>query len=150
MADAQHLHLFRDEVFDFVVCSEILEHLKSESREVLSQINRILKKDGDLIVTVPNGVSPYSFIYDHLRNKIICKVFPRIPVSEHIQMFTFSGIAGPLQQVGFIVVAVEHSDFLSFLPILKRFDKLCYLDCKLADKLPHLLVSGFYFACKKG
>jgi hypothetical protein len=76
-------------------------------------------------------------------------IFSTIRPSEHIQTFTFKKMTELLKETGFKILSVKHSDFLSFLPIFNQFDKLCYVDCKLADSLPHFFVSGFYFACQK-
>jgi SAM-dependent methyltransferase len=43
---------FAEGVFDVVVCSEVLEHVE-ESRTAVSELVRVLKPGGDLVVTVP-------------------------------------------------------------------------------------------------
>jgi len=43
---------FAEGVFDVVVCSEVLEHVE-ESRTAVSELVRVLKSGGDLVVTVP-------------------------------------------------------------------------------------------------
>jgi SAM-dependent methyltransferase len=43
---------FRDNVFDLVLCSEVLEHI-SGHRTAAREINRVLKPGGDLVVSVP-------------------------------------------------------------------------------------------------
>lgn len=57
---------FEDEKFDKVIMTEVLEHLKSE-KGVLKEVNRILKKNGKLILSVPkrrwfNIFNPITFI----------------------------------------------------------------------------------------
>lgn len=44
---------FPDNSFDKVVCSEVLEHVLSPE-SVIVEIHRICKKDGELILTIPN------------------------------------------------------------------------------------------------
>lgn len=144
--DAEKL-MFRDESFDFVICSEVLEHLHAPEK-VLAAVYRILKRKGLLIITVPNGYGPYCLIYDHLRNKVISRLF-KIGPSEHIQAFTFSRINRILHNHNFRVLKVAHSDFISFLPPFKKSKTLSYYDCKLADRLPHILVSGWYIVAQK-
>ena len=51
MADAKKLP-FKDSTFDFIVCSEVLEHI-IDYQSALSEINRILKPQGKLAVSVP-------------------------------------------------------------------------------------------------
>ena len=51
VADAKKLH-FKDNTFDFIICSEVLEHI-IDYQSALSEINRILKPEGKLAVSVP-------------------------------------------------------------------------------------------------
>ena len=51
MADAKKLP-FKDNTFDFIVCSEVLEHI-IDYQSAISEINRILKPQGKLAVSVP-------------------------------------------------------------------------------------------------
>ncbi len=46
---------WKDEFFDFIIFSEVIEHLvPADIPNLMIEINRILKKDGYLIVTTPN------------------------------------------------------------------------------------------------
>ena len=51
VADAKKLP-FKDNTFDFIVCSEVLEHI-IDYHSALSEINRILKPQGKLAISVP-------------------------------------------------------------------------------------------------
>ena len=51
VADAASLP-FKDESFDLVICSEVLEHIENH-QNVVSELNRVLKKNRDLVVSVP-------------------------------------------------------------------------------------------------
>jgi uncharacterized membrane protein YbhN (UPF0104 family)/ubiquinone/menaquinone biosynthesis C-methylase UbiE len=55
LGDGRHLP-FQDNKFDFVYCSEIIEHLpsKEEHKYLTKEINRVLKKGGHCIITTPN------------------------------------------------------------------------------------------------
>ena len=147
IGDAENLGLEK-ESFDFVVLSEVLEHLKYPEK-ALTSINVTLKDGGLLIVTVPNGYGPYSLIYDQFRNKVVFKIFPKVGISDHVQAFTLPKICNLIKEVGFEVLKINHSDFISFLPLLVKSNICQYYDCKLADKLSAQLVSGYYIACRK-
>ena len=43
--------------FDTVVCGELLEHLQSDPMHMMSEVYRVLKPDGILVLTTPNAVS---------------------------------------------------------------------------------------------
>lgn len=46
-----------DETFDYVLCCEVLEHMEQDPMFMLSEVNRVLKPGGTLILTTPNVVS---------------------------------------------------------------------------------------------
>lgn len=49
-----------DEYFDFVICSEVVEHLDVDPMYMMSEINRVLKNGGTLVLTTPNSCSTHS------------------------------------------------------------------------------------------
>ncbi len=49
---------FKDNYFDKIILSEVLEHLENENSG-LKEIYRVLKKNGRLIITVPNHNYPF-------------------------------------------------------------------------------------------
>lgn len=148
LGDACNQPIIEKEQFDFVILSEVLEHVKEPER-LLAIINRVLKKDGVLIITVPNGFGPYSLVMDHFRNDVLCRIVS-IPVSEHINYFSKNKIDKLLTYSGFKIKKCVKSDFISWMKIIVNSTTICRIDCKLADLLPCNLVSGWYFFCKKG
>ena len=48
-----NLGFFKDEFFDVVICTEVLEHIL-EYGKVIKELKRVLKRGGVLIVTFPN------------------------------------------------------------------------------------------------
>jgi len=53
---------FKKDVFDYFVMNSVLEHIPAE-KKVISEIDRILKKDGGLMITVP---VKYKYIFPPL------------------------------------------------------------------------------------
>lgn len=85
---------FDDASFDFVWCSEVLEHLFSPLF-ALQEIRRILKPQGQLMVTVP--------YHDKLKNVgIALLAFERHydPTYPHIQYYTHKSLANVTRQAG--------------------------------------------------
>jgi ubiquinone/menaquinone biosynthesis C-methylase UbiE len=66
-----------DGYFDFVLCGEVIEHMEIDPMFMLSEVNRVLKSNGKLLVTTPNvlssrglhkiihGVEPYFYMHYH-------------------------------------------------------------------------------------
>lgn len=55
VADGANLHMFQDSTADVIVCEHTLEHYGcGEADKMLSECYRILKKGGQLIVTIPD------------------------------------------------------------------------------------------------
>jgi SAM-dependent methyltransferase len=48
---------YADECFDTVVCGELIEHLPGDPMHLMSEVNRILKPGGHLLITTPNITS---------------------------------------------------------------------------------------------
>jgi len=57
---------FKDGYFDSVFCSEVLEHVFNPN-EVVVEINRVLKKRGKLLITVPFVWDEHEVPYDYAR-----------------------------------------------------------------------------------
>lgn len=67
----------KDELFDVVLCCEVLEHMDIDPMFMLSEVNRVLKPGGKLIMTTPNvtntraiwkilrGIEPYFYMQYH-------------------------------------------------------------------------------------
>jgi SAM-dependent methyltransferase len=57
---------FADNVFDYVLMTEVIEHLNN-SYEVIQEINRVLKNNGSLVLSTPNILnlkSRFRFIFE--------------------------------------------------------------------------------------
>lgn len=83
---------FKNNFFDVVCIPEVLEHLFTvESDLAMKEVNRVLKSDGKLIISVP--------LYD--------KVYPNHP-SGHIRMYTPAKLFQELNRNGFIVLKKKY------------------------------------------
>lgn len=87
-----------DGSYDIVVCSEVLEHLFNV-RHCLMEINRVLRDQGKLVVTVPN-FSFWRFRIDSLMGRI-----PYVVSDErHIQTFNKQLLTKRLNEAAFDVL----------------------------------------------
>jgi SAM-dependent methyltransferase len=51
------IYPYDDEAFDTVMCCELIEHLFSDPMHLMTEINRILKPGGHVVLTTPNIIS---------------------------------------------------------------------------------------------
>jgi SAM-dependent methyltransferase len=140
------------EKFDVIICAEIFEHLHRPNR--LSKVlTTLLNNDGIIIITIPNGFGPWELLSELPRRLLLnfyykCKG-KKPPVGiAHCQNFTLRSFRNLLNSNEIIVERIYNTDFLSWLPGLNK-SIFAYLDCKIADLLPHFIVSGWVLVCRK-
>ena len=108
---------FRDEEFDTAVSSQVLEHIY-DTDFYLSEIYRVLKKVGMLLITTPNAVS----LTDRARVMfgklpITCEVSLQYKLGSkekpngHIRPYTFSELRNQLRRTGFKIVEERTTNF---------------------------------------
>lgn len=112
-----HALPFMDEVFDVVLCTEVLEHVP-EPEAVLREIRRVLKNGGRLIMTTPFLVPLHEEPYDFYRYtayglKYLCEK-QNLGVA---MLLPFSGLAGVT--LSFLVQAQ-----LKFWYLIGRFSRI--------------------------
>lgn len=94
---------FEDKEFDSIVTNQVLEHVFSPN-EFLSEINRVVKKDGKLLLTVPFVWDEHEQPYDYAR-------------------YSSFGLAHLLNQHGFEIIESKKSinDFRIFAQLLNAY-----------------------------
>lgn len=101
------------ESYDLIICSEVLEHLDNQEKG-LSEIRRVLKKGGNILITVPNERFP--FLWDPL-NWILMRLF-NTHVNKNIwwlagiwagheRLYTRSNLTNIMRKEGFEVVKIK-------------------------------------------
>jgi len=106
---------FRNGFFDVVITGETIEHIVNTDF-FLSEINRVLKDSGILIISVPNINQWISIVM-----MIFFDLPPRFSArfrSPHVRDFTFRTIKTAVETFGFEII--ERSGTGLFLPAIKR------------------------------
>ena len=86
------------EFFDVVTIKSTIEHLHNPF-VVLNEVNRILKKDGVLILATPN--------IDCYEAKIFGRFWSHLSVPQHLYFFSLDTLTDALQKSGFSVQKVD-------------------------------------------
>ena len=159
--------------FDFIICSEVLEHL-SEPIKMLKLIKKMLKYNGVCIITIPNGYSLKEIemrIYNALSvlgliaflrhppfKKAERKELIRDTLNEqspHVQFFSQRRFEALLEKCELSIIKRENRRFLDgfFLKRILSLSKvLTNWNVSIANKIPYPLVSSWMFVIehKKG
>lgn len=93
-----HFFPLQDQTIDMVICSEVLEHATIPT-QLLTEIRRVIKKRGSVILTVPNE----STLRLHRRSKST-----QLPAGNtHINFFTPETLAKLVFRTGFEIVDIK-------------------------------------------
>jgi SAM-dependent methyltransferase len=93
---------FNDKEFDIVIASDILEHIKNDNI-ALKEWNRILKKNGKLIIFVP----AFNFLWSGQDN-----------VSNHYRRYSKSMLIKIIKKANFRIIRDSYWNFILFFPSL--------------------------------
>lgn len=160
--------------FDFIICSEVLEHLP-EPINMLKKIKNLLKHNGICIITIPNGYGPkenevrlYNFLFKikvvnvlKLLKKLVFiknkgkKIIKKTILTDtynknspHIQFFRYKKFKNLVEKSELKIIKRENRRFLSgpFSDrILSKSELLITWNTKIANKIPYLFVSSWMF-----
>lgn len=158
--------------FDAIICCEVVEHLHQPTPVIKTLIN-LLKKDGVLIVTVPNGYGPREVLMTKpmqaaMKSKMAWSMVAgakkilgyrgstiqsEAEDLRHVQFFTKESLIALLKKQGLVLQNFKVTNFIeSVIPFsiltnrIKVFQKF---DNWLADQLPDACSSGFMTTWKQ-
>lgn len=104
VADAHRIP-FKNKVFDIVVCTETLEHVL-DPKLVLSEIKRVLKKDGQAIISMDSGSILFRAIWFFWT-----KTKGRVWENAHLHEFNAKLLENSIKQAGFKIRKKDFSHF---------------------------------------
>jgi glycosyltransferase involved in cell wall biosynthesis len=110
---------YADASFETVLCCELIEHLHSDPMHMMSEINRVLKPGGHLVLTTPNAGSLRSIsaiLTGYHPAFFPAYIRPRNPGEEsearHNREYVPMEIQHLLTNSGFEIVKLETGEFL--------------------------------------
>jgi len=164
---------FPSDTFDAIICSEVIEHL-TQPESLLLTLNKVLKQDGVLVVTVPNGFGPREALitkpvqYLNSSNGVLSKALNGFKRAlgydgrtvqsasddlQHIQFFSVTALRDLARNSRFQIVRYAKSNFIDdvfpFSLVARRSQRLQRLDSQVADALPLRCTGGFLTVWKK-
>jgi len=170
-ANAEKLKL-EGKKYDVVIVSEVLEHLH-RPESLLEELRFLLKENGLLIVTVPNGIGPRELLvtrpFIKIRNnngfswRVVSSIKKSLGYSgttiqsaasdlDHIQFFTKSKLQNLATLSGFEIIKLKSSNFVDdvfpFSIVTRNSPALQKFDAKVADALPTGMSGGYLMVWK--
>jgi 2-polyprenyl-3-methyl-5-hydroxy-6-metoxy-1,4-benzoquinol methylase len=137
---------FADASFDKVFCLEVIEHIEHHiNLQILQEFLRVLKPEGQLILTTPNYRSLWPVI-ECLMNTL--RLVPKVPGGAHISKYHWRTLESSLMATGFAISRMGTFNHLSpFIAVLSaRWAETIYLwEVKDGRRRGNLL----YAVCKK-
>jgi ubiquinone/menaquinone biosynthesis C-methylase UbiE len=95
---------FGDGRFDLVLCNHVIEHIPDLPR-ALSELRRVLRPEGLLLVGVPNE----GCLLARIRNGVLQRSIGR--TTDHVHFFTAGTLTAALRKSGFRVQQIERETF---------------------------------------
>ncbi len=111
--DGKHIP-FPEKSFDLVILIEVVEHLE-DIDGIFREINRVLKKEGEVILTTPNKYSVSLVKKDHRHWKNQIKQVLRLKSRECIRMYSSRGLKKLAKKHGFTLQMYGRFRKLPFL-----------------------------------
>lgn len=102
---------FGNNIFDIVLCINAFQHTKNPDK-VLNEINRVVKEDGEIILTYFNLLNPRMIVHlirDIFRTKM-----------NIAQRYTYTSIQRMCDKAGLKVIESYGCNFLPYRPIGKK------------------------------
>lgn len=106
---------YPDEHFDTVLCCELLEHLAKDPMHMMTEIHRILKPNGTLVLTTPNAVSIRALraillgIHPALFSKYVMPTL--LPEAKHFKEYTPKELMRLFSDAGFSLDTIETTPY---------------------------------------
>lgn len=106
---------FRDEVFDIIVCVDVLEHISNNQRAI-AETSRVCKVGGNFIGSTSNLLNPLFFFDSYGPKKIIQFLEKRFAGEKHYERHTRMPINRLIQTLFSNNLCVRKMKFFGFPP----------------------------------
>jgi 2-polyprenyl-3-methyl-5-hydroxy-6-metoxy-1,4-benzoquinol methylase len=114
--DAENLE-FKSNTFDIVYCCEVIEHLPSP-KKALSAIKSVLKPDGVLLLSTPNGLNIAGFKQAFFKLFHYNWISPYGAGQPELHMYNPITLRNLLSNCGFRITSFRGSEYLDNLALL--------------------------------
>ena len=94
------LKTFKDNHYDYIVLLDVIEHLKKPEK-LLTRLNNLLKKDGQLLISTPN-IAHNSVIINLINNRF---EYTNVGILDntHLKFFTYYSFCELIHSTGYVI-----------------------------------------------
>lgn len=149
---------FENDSYDYILCTEVLEHLHTPHQAV-AEMERVLKPGGTLILTTRFVYPIHDAPHDYFRftEYGLKHLFKNFEITELIpETNTMSAVGALIQRVGF-QTDVSGGKFTKAIlySLAYLFDRLNWIvvkeygDIKKQQENKNIITTGYYLSCKK-
>jgi len=128
---------FKDESFDVVFCSHVIEHLRSPY-DVLKEFHRILKRGGKLILGIPNPNCVYFDFYPLSKDRSWSDHIYSWTQKQAIRFITNCGFSVEKMYCNFPFLGKRWGEIWNALPITKTISPDMWFVCTKCDDRVYL------------
>jgi glycosyltransferase involved in cell wall biosynthesis/SAM-dependent methyltransferase len=118
---------YSDESFDTIICCELLEHLQKDPMHMMSEIHRVLKANGTLVLTTPNAVSLralQAILVGVHPNRFSNYVMPTLlPETMHVREYTPKELIRLFADSGFSIQYIDTAAYGERVGVYKWITK---------------------------
>lgn len=108
LQDVENMKSFEDDFFDFVLCSHVLEHVNNP-KKALSEIKRVLKKNGEAILMAPINPNIKSTLENpkHVTPEERLRNYGQ---EDHLRLFAKNDFISLIKSVDFELKTIDIKD----------------------------------------
>ena len=88
---------FPDETFEIILCNQVIEHIPNDVAAI-NELRRVLKKNGMLILGVPNEGCKLAYLRNHILQRNI------LFSTDHVNFYTYIKIIYKLKNLGLVEI----------------------------------------------
>ncbi len=135
------------EQFDFILCTEVIEHTGNQAKTI-ENLNKILKKGGVAVITLPNVVS-YPYLLTWLSYKLHGRKFNK-EMQDHLS-YPFYKSINLFKNKPYKVIKTTGTNlfYWHFLHKIPGFNRLNILNYKLGRLWPFKFFTQYFYVVLK-
>ena len=107
--DITNMDIYKDESFDFIICSNVLEHIENDI-QAMREIYRVLTKKGKAIMMVPISLDLEND-YELKKTMTEAERWHHYGQNDHVRQYSKNGFISKLKSVGFTVEEITVKNY---------------------------------------